>query len=91
MSHFVKPGRYHVQMVSIAAQDPTGNPLDPLAKTVVGSFLDDSFLRLSAVPGSFGRAMQSMLVPVVIEEYADDASIVQAACLSGGIPGMDIL
>ena len=76
-----------MQMVSIAAQDPTGNALDPLAQTVVGSYLDDSFWRLSAIPGGFGRALQSMLVPVVIEEYPDDAAIVQAACLSGGIPG----
>ena len=62
-------------MVSIAAQDPTGNALDPLAQTVVGSYLDDSFWRLSAIPGGFGRALQSMLVPVVIEEYPDDKDL----------------
>lgn len=29
-----------------------------------------------------------MLVPVVIKEYQNDADIVQAAVLSGGIPGL---
>ena len=81
-------GRFHCLMVSIHIPKHVGNGLDPLAETVSGSFIDDSFLKLAKTHGAMGRAMKSILVPVVIENYENDAQIVQASVLSGGIPGV---